>query len=227
MNNKLGIVKFLIGVSIFIITLFIFFPLPFVYTCLYIKYSVNPSDITPEVFEKTVDKKPKDLHSLLSIFRKKSTSMNQYLSKMKNIDEIRDDLKKGTPYLMNKVKFDKINWFFSEKDKEKVKYIYDIPLFSTWSQAEGMGNYDAVGYFFLDDELKILGWSIGCMIVGSQYLEGKAIPDIYKVHPSYMIPIHVFDLNDSLLKAEELSKFACCVKCKLKKNPSVKAVYKS
>lgn len=94
MNNKLGIVKFLIGVSIFIITLFIFFPLPFVYTCLYIKYSVNPSDITPEVFEKTVDKKPKDLHSLLSIFRKKSTSMNQYLSKMKNIDEIRDDLKK-------------------------------------------------------------------------------------------------------------------------------------
>lgn len=53
--------------------------------------------------------------------------MNQYLSKMKNIDEIRDDLKKGTPYLMNKVKFDKINWFFSEKDKEKVKYIYDIP----------------------------------------------------------------------------------------------------
>lgn len=60
---------------------------------------------------------------------------------------------------MNKVKFDKINWFFSEKDKEKVKYIYDIPLFSTWSQAEGMGNYDAVGYFFLDDELKILGWS--------------------------------------------------------------------
>lgn len=65
------------------------------------------------------------------------------------------------------------------------------------------------------------------MIVGSQYLEGKAIPDIYKVHPSYMIPIHVFDLNDSLLKAEELSKFACCVKCKLKKDPSVKAVYKS
>ena len=109
MNNKLGIVKFLVGVSIFIITLFIFFPLPLVYTCLYIKYSVNPSDITPEVFEKTVDKKPKDLHSLLSIFRKKSTSMNQYLSKMKNIDEIRDDLKKGMPYLMNKVKFDKIN----------------------------------------------------------------------------------------------------------------------
>ena len=70
-------------------------------------------------------------------------------------------------------------------------------------------------------------WSRGCMIVGSQYLEGKAIPDIYKVHPSYMIPIHVFDLNDSLLKAEELSKFACCVKCKLKKDPSVKAVYKS
>lgn len=127
MNNKLGIVKFLVGVSIFIITLFIFFPLPLVYTCLYIKYSVNPSDITPEVFEKTVDKKPKDLHSLLSIFRKKSTSMNQYLSKMKNIDEIRDDLKKGTPYLMNKVKFDKINWFFSEKDKEKVNIYTTSP----------------------------------------------------------------------------------------------------
>ena len=163
-------------------------------------------------YEVNIDKKPKDLHSLLSIFRKKSTSMNQYLSKMKNIDEIRDDLKKGMPYLMNKVKFDKINWFFSEKDKEKVKYIYDIPLFSTWSQAEGMGNYDAVGYFFLDDELKILGWSIGCMILGSQYLEGRATPDIYKVHPSYMIPIHIFNPNDSLLKAEELSKFACCVK---------------
>lgn len=159
MNKKMGVVKLLIGVSIFIIILFIFFPLPFVYTCLYIKYSINPSDITPEVFEKTVDKKPEDLYSLLSIFRKKSTSMNQYLSKMKNIDKIRDDLKKGTPYLMNKVKFDKVNWFFSEKYKEKVKYIYEIPLFSTWSQAEGMGNYDAVGYFFLDDELKILGWS--------------------------------------------------------------------
>lgn len=51
MNNKLGIVKFLVGVSIFIITLFIFFPLPLVYTCLYIKYSVNPSDITPEVLK--------------------------------------------------------------------------------------------------------------------------------------------------------------------------------
>ena len=62
------------------------------------------------------------------------------------------------------------------------------------------------------------------MILGSQYLEGRATPDIYKVHPSYMIPIHIFNPNDSLLKAEELSKFACCVKCKLKKDPSVKAV---
>lgn len=70
-------------------------------------------------------------------------------------------------------------------------------------------------------------WSIGCMILGSQYLEGRATPDIYKVHPSYVIPIHIFNPNDSLLKSEELSKFACCIKCKLKKYHSVKAVYKS
>ena len=82
MNNKLGIVKFLVGVSIFIITLFIFFPLPLVYTCLYIKYSVNPSDITPEVFEKTVDKKPKDLHSLLSIFRTGTHAVRQAEDKL-------------------------------------------------------------------------------------------------------------------------------------------------
>lgn len=65
--------------------------------------------------------------------------MNQYLSKMKNIDEIRDDLKKGMPYLMNKVKFDKINWFFSEKDKEKVKYIYDIPPLLNMVSSRGNG----------------------------------------------------------------------------------------
>lgn len=159
MNNKLEIVKFLSGIGVFIIILCIFFPFPFVYTYLYIKYSINPAYITPTVFEKTVNKKPEDLYSLLSIFREKSTSMNHYLSKMKSIDNIRDDLKKGTPYLMDKVNFNKVNWFFSQKDKENVKYIYDIHIFSTWSQAEGMGNYDAVGYFFLDDKLKILGWS--------------------------------------------------------------------
>lgn len=60
-----------------------------------------------------------------------------------------------------------------------------------------------------------------------QYLEGRAIPNIYKMHPSYAIPIHIFDLNDSLLKADELSKFSCFVKCKLKKDSSVKAIYKS
>ena len=60
-----------------------------------------------------------------------------------------------------------------------------------------------------------------------QYLEGRAIPNIYKMNPNYVIPIHIFDLNDSLLKADELSKFACFVKCKLKKYSSVKAIYKS
>lgn len=70
-------------------------------------------------------------------------------------------------------------------------------------------------------------WSRGCMIVGSNILREGAIPNIYKMHPSYAIPIHIFDLNDSLLKSEELSKFAYCVKCKLKKDPSVKAIYKS
>lgn len=60
-----------------------------------------------------------------------------------------------------------------------------------------------------------------------QYLEERAVPNIYKMHPSYTIPIHIFDLNDSLFKADELSKFACFVKRKSKKDSSVKAIYKS
>lgn len=71
-----------------------------------------------------------------------------------------------------------------------------------------------------------VNWSRGCMIVGSKYIETKVRVNVYGDQNKDLI-VHAFDGNDSLLKAEELSLFACCVQCKLGKTPTVEFQYRT